>query len=74
MATEYRVIDIDGNTQNEWHHTVTSDARTVGGFFRLFYNCFPKAPRGNFYVEVGDARADVYARDTNRKVAIFIAK
>lgn len=69
---QYRVIDVE--TGCEDLHPIESSARTEQGFLRLFYQRWPTAPRGGFYVEQSDGQARVYSNLTDRLVAKFTAK
>lgn len=70
MKAAYRVLDREDGNENI--HPAYSDARTEQGFLKLFYSHWPTAPRGKFYAEVSDGRADIYSKATNRRVASFI--
>ena len=68
---KYRVID--GENGREDLHPMESSARTEQGFLRLFYQRWPTAPRGCFYVELSDGQARVYSDLTGRLTAKFTA-
>lgn len=68
---KYRVVD--GENGQEDLHPIESSARTEQGFLRLFYQRWPTARRGCFYVELSDGQARVYSDLTGRLMAKFTA-